>query len=127
MDQKKIINFLEFYLEAELEGWGEEEDAGAISRELEEAGINAERSEGDVLELIANAKIEAKKERGKKFKEEFYELLKGIKSNSKQVENELPELSVAFRKLEKLSNFDDVLDDEDKLKLLEYLRKKKDS
>ncbi len=125
MDQEKIINFLEYYLEAGIDGTGEEEAIEEISKELEAAGIDAESSERSTLEMIASAKIEAKKERGKKFKEEFYRLLGEVKSNHLQIENEMPELAVAFRKMEGSTDMQDMLDDEDKMKLLEYLRKKK--
>lgn len=125
MKQEKLINFLEFYLESEIEENEEfaesEED---MSRELEEAGIDTESSKLKVLEMIAGAKIEAKKERGKKFKEEFYKILKELKSSNHQIEIEAPELAMAFRKYDGSSDIDDVLDDEEKMKLLEYLKKK---
>lgn len=125
INSERLVNFLVFYLEAEIEGMGEEEELEVIYQKLEESGIDAESSEHDALELIAAAKIEAKKERGKKFKEEYYNLLKSSKESKRQIENEMPELALAFRKLEGSSNINDVLDDEVKMKLLEYLQKNK--
>ena len=123
INPERLINFLEFYLETEIEGTGEEDELEAIYQKLEESGIDAESSEHDALELISAAKIEAKKEKGKKIKERYFNLLKNIKENKQQIESEKPELALAFRKLEGSSNINDVLDDEVKMKLLEYLQK----
>ncbi len=126
MNQEKIINFLEFYLESEIEGLGEGEEIESISKELEEAGIDAVASEEEILGLIKTAKAEAKIESGKSFKQKYYELLNNMDSLLSQMEKEEPELATAFRKLEGSANIEDILDDEDKMKILEFLKKKKE-
>jgi hypothetical protein len=129
MTNNQLINFVEFYFEESINDSDEDEDINFISKELEDAGIDAERSEEKILEMINMAKVEAKIEGGKKFKDEFYKLLGNLKSNMPEIEKEEPELALAFRKLkDSPENEDnDMIEDNVKLKLMEYLKKKKSS
>ena len=126
MTNNQLINFVEFYFEESINDSDEDEDINFISKELEDAGIDAERSEEKILEMIKTAKVEAKIEGGKKFKDEFYKLLRNLKSNMPEIEKEEPELAMAFRKLkDSPENEDnDMIEDNVKLKLMEYLKKK---
>ena len=121
MSNERLLNFGEFYLEESVEGVAEEEEIEFISKELKEAEIEVEKSEGTALELIRIAKVEAKIEKGRIFKKKFYESLGNIKSLLPQIEKDEPQLAMAFRKLE--GKLDDLLDDKEKMLLLEYLRK----
>jgi len=52
-------------------------------------------------------------------------LLASVKDNLQNIEKEDPELATAFRKLEESPDNEDMLDDERKMKILEFLRKGK--
>ncbi|MFA6599313.1 MAG: hypothetical protein WCS69_16450 [Ignavibacteriaceae bacterium] len=123
MSNERLLNFGEFYLEESVEGVAEEEDIEFISKELMEAEIEVEKSEETALELIRKAKVEVKIENGRIFKKKFYESLGNIKSLLPQIEKDEPQLATAFRKLE--GKLDDLLDDKEKMLLLEYIRKTK--
>ncbi len=118
MEKDKLLNFVELYFN------NSDEDIELKAKELEEAGIDAVHSEQKTLELIKQAKREVRIEKGKIFRDEFYKLLDKSKGNTLNIEKEMPELAIAFRKLEEAPDSDGILDDMVKMKLLEYMRKR---
>ncbi len=116
MNGERLLNFFEFYLE------NEKDDIIEVEKVLSEEGIDAAGSERKVFEMINKAKIEAKIEKGRIFKKKFYESLGNIKSLLPQIEKDEPQLAMAFRKLE--GEADELLDDKEKMLLMEYLRKR---
>jgi hypothetical protein len=116
METQKLLNLARLYLDSSGE------DINFISEELEEAGIDSETSEGKALELIRKSKAELKIQKGGKFKEEFYKKCDELKG-SLQGEEIDAGLAVAFRKLEE-NESGDMLDDKEKMLIMEYLRKK---
>ena len=115
--EEKLLNLVEFYLNSD------DEPIEDISRELEAAGIDPENSEQKVLDLIKKSKVDLKIESGKKFKNEFYALLADIKEKLNLNNLNEPELATAFRKLEE-NGAADLLDDKEKMLLLEFIKKK---
>ena len=115
-EEKTILNLVEFYLDVE------DEDIEDINNELESAGINPENSEEKILALIKRTKTELKIENGKNFKKKFYSLWEECKSKIDAAEIINPELAVAFRNLEQ-NGSPDLLDDKQKMLLLEFLKK----
>ena len=119
MINEKLLNFTELYFNSL------DENMELTTQELEVAGIDVSASEQRTLELLRKAKAEAKIESGKAFKQKYYELLNNIDLLLPQMEKEEPELATAFRKLKESPEDEEMLDDQKKLKLLEYLNKKK--
>lgn len=121
---RQLANFSAFILESEIDYSSEEEDINLVTEELEKAGIDAEHSEEQVLELIKKLKAELKLERGRGFKEKFVDIASKLKSNFNEINEKSPELALAYRKLENSSESDDIKDDKEKIKIIEHIKKK---
>jgi len=120
METAELRNFLEFYFTSSMD---EDEDIETITGDLKQAGVDAEASRQMALGLIKKAKIDLKIERGKNFKVNFYTLMEKIEPY--EIEKEQPKLALAFRKLSEDENpdMDEVLDDKEKMMVMEYLRR----
>ncbi len=124
MTKNQLINFVGFYFEESINDSCGEENINFISQELEDAGIDADVSEQRTLELFEKAKAEARIERGRIFKQKYNELVNNISALLPRMEEEEPELATEFRKLKDSLGDGEFLDDNKKMKLLEYLLKK---
>ena len=97
--REKTINFLELYFEAL------EENIEETQAELKAAGMDLEKTNNKILQMIKQKKAEIKIENGKVLKERVLELIK--KSDTiKEPETDEKHYAIAARKLGKLESED---------------------
>ena len=100
-----------------------------ITKELEEAGNDSEQLKGKILLMLKKTKAEIKIERGKKINEEFHKVIFKLKELPYELLDSKPEVAAAYRKLNSAvtDDYSDVLDDDEKMIILEYLKNRKNS
>lgn len=118
MTNKRLENFSNFIFDFS------DDDIQLIKEELEEAGINLDKSRDSMLQQIEKAKINLKIEKGKKLYQDFINALTGLHPNHSTKAFSDIRLQAAFRKLEKeLSpeELRELINDNKKLDILEKL------
>lgn len=119
MEEDKAGKFLEYYLNPILDE-AEDMDIQRMEEELKSAGIDVAGSEKRVRNLIKKAKMEIKFAKCKQFKRKF--LVAGnTKAQITKVEEEKNEENILFLTQDEPDN--SVLDDRNKMKMMEYLMK----
>jgi len=118
MQKEEIANLLDFYFDPE------EEDIEETQEELKAAGVDAEKSGEIILGMLRDKKRELKLEKGRRFKEAFSKIVNGMIPFPTDYQFEDPEVEFAFSKLKDAGDVDksDLLTDEEKLKILEFLK-----
>lgn len=117
MEKKALHNFMLFLFDIQ------EEDIGDIEEELNEAGIDAEKSQKDIMQQIKKARAELKVEKGKRVFEKYMEGVKNIIPGEKKDVSMINELALEFRKLEKNLEGNDITEIMDEAEKMEILKK----
>ena len=117
MEKKALHNFMLFLFDIQ------EEDIGDIEKELNEAGIDAEKSQKDIMQQIKKARAELKVEKGKRVFEKYMEGVKNIIPGEKKDVSMINELALEFRKLEKILEGNDITEIMDEAEKMEILKK----
>jgi hypothetical protein len=117
VEKKALHNFMLFLFDIQ------EEDIGDIEEELNEAGIDAEKSQKDIMQQIKKARAELKVEKGKRVFEKYMEGVKNIIPGEKKDVSMINELALEFRKLEKNLEGNDITEIMDEAEKMEILKK----
>jgi hypothetical protein len=117
VEKKALHNFMLFLFDIQ------EEDIGDIEEELNEAGIDAEKSQKDIMQQIKKARAELKVEKGKRVFEKYMEGVKNIIPGEKKDVSMINELALEFRKLEKNLEENDITEIMDEAEKMEILKK----
>ena len=117
MEKKALHNFMLFLFDKQ------EEDIEYIEEELNEAGIDAEKSQKDIMQQIKKARAELKVEKGKRVFEKYMEGVKNIIPGEKKDVSMINELALEFRKLEKILEGNDITEIMDEAEKMEILKK----
>jgi hypothetical protein len=125
----KRNTFIDFYLDTEAE------DLGYIDEYLRERGIDIEKAKEEILSRVRKNRAQQKIDSGKEFVRKYAQLmsnpqkLKEIETQLEKDGSAVPELRLAFRKLEAVSADDiaDILSAQEKLAIIEYIKHQENS
>ncbi len=118
MEKIEIHNLVNFYLDFKRE------DVEENRQYLKDAGIDAESFRDKMLKVIAKERGKLKIEKGKRFAEEAKRILSGKFKLPESINTDDLVLNSAFSKLKNSldAEKEDILSDEEIVKLLEYFR-----